>query len=119
MPDRLTDKDEILSGISLDDIVHLVDVDNTTQNPAGSSFRVKLRNLLKGKTLTFILGCLVYKRTGTDDTIIQDADWVFYMNSVTNRLVIGIGAADVTTIPDDLDDAAKFIKFYEGNSLTP
>nr|WP_299488582.1 hypothetical protein [uncultured Allomuricauda sp.] len=116
---KVTDISELINGISLDDLIHLIDVSDTTDDAAGSSFKVKLRNLLKGKTLTFILGCLVYKRTGTDDTIIQDADWVFYMNSVTNRLVIGIGAADVTTIPDDLDDSAKFIKFYDGNSLTP
>jgi hypothetical protein len=47
MAELLTDQDEKTTGFADADVVHVVDVSDTSQNPAGSSFKVKLINLVK------------------------------------------------------------------------
>lgn len=115
--ERLTDKTELNDGIAVSDLVHLVDVSDTTDNAAGSSKKVQLGNLLKKISFVSILGCLVY-RTGSSTNIsaIQSGDWVIYMSTANDRLTIGIATGAITTIPSDLD-GANFTKFYDGSSL--
>lgn len=115
--ERLTDKSELTDGVTVADVMHVVDVSDTTDNAAGSSKKVQLGNLLKKLTFIPILGCLVY-RTGSSTNVsaIQSGDWVFYMSTANDRLTIGIATGAITTIPSDLD-GANFTKFYEGSSL--
>lgn len=111
---KLTDITEKSSGFSLSDLFHLVDVDNTAQDPAGSSFKVAIGNVLKEWTWIKIGTAVVLKGTGTSTTAIQDGDWVIYMTDT--RLVIGKALATVTVI-GDYDDPAKFAKFIDNSPL--
>ncbi|MEM6814892.1 MAG: hypothetical protein AAF600_10910 [Bacteroidota bacterium] len=107
---RLTDLTEKTSGVSVNDILHLIDTDDTSQNAAGSSFKINLLNLFKNVSVVSILGALVYKPTSTG-TGIENTDWVIYMNST--RLTIGLATDNMTSLPADLDDSTKFSKFYD------
>lgn len=115
---RLTDQTAKTSKPAGDDVVHVVDISNTTDNPAGSSFKMTIDNLLKGRSFKYIQGCLVYSfASDPSTTAISANDWVIYMNIANTRIVIGISKGALTTIPNDFDDDAKFAKFYDGNML--
>lgn len=116
--ERLTDKAFKTDKPAGNDLVHLVDVSNTTSNPSGTSFKMTVDNLLKGRSFKFIQGCLVFSfASDPSTTAIANTDWVIYMNISNTRMVMGIAKGALTTIPDDFDDDAKFAKFYEGNML--
>ena len=116
--ERLTDqlvKTDKPSGV---DLVHLVDVSNITDDAEGTSTQMTVDDFLKGRSFKPILGCLVYSFVSDPSkTAIVATDWVIYMNESDTRIVIGIAKAAITTIPSDFDDGAKFVKFYDGNSL--
>tara|TARA_R110002167_G_scaffold284737_1_gene489823 strand:+ start:4501 stop:4863 length:363 start_codon:yes stop_codon:yes gene_type:complete len=116
--ERLTDQDELTVKPAGDDWVYIVDKSDTTDNAAGSSFKMTVDNLLKGRSFKFIQGCLVFSfASDPSTTAIANTDWVIYMNIANTRIVIGIAKGALTTIPDDFDDGAKFAKFYDGNML--
>lgn len=118
--ERLTDQIELTDKPSNNDVIHIVDVSNLTDNAAGSSRKIQVQNLLKGRAFQNILGCLVFKVNSSPTlTTIQATDWVIYMSSQTNRLVIGLATGTVSSVPADLDDSTKFLKFYDGSSLLP
>ena len=50
---------------------------------------------------------------------IESGDYVIYMNESADRMVVGLAKDVITTIPADLDDSSKFLKFIDGNSLLP
>lgn len=116
MPDRLTDQTELTTKPANGDLVHLVDVSDISDNAAGSSRRMQIQNLLKGRAFQYILGCMVYKTNASPTvTTIQATDFVVFASpkSAQNRLVIGIATDAMTTIPNDLDDDTKFDKFID------
>ena len=79
MAERLTDRDELTTASAPGDWIHLVDVSDTTDDPAGTSVKQQAQNFLKGKTFQSILGCLVYKTYGSPTTTtIQATDLVIY-----------------------------------------
>lgn len=118
--ERLTDQLETTVKPSNNDLAYIVDVSDTSQHPDGSGYKIQVQNLLKGRSFQNILGCLVFKVNSTPTlTTIQSTDWVIYMSSQTNRLVIGLATATVSNVPTDLDDSTKFLKFYDGSSLLP
>lgn len=120
MAERLTDQNELSVKPDDLDFLHLVDVSDTGDNAAGSSKKIQVRNLLKGRTLQYILGCLVFKPNASPSTTtIQPDDWIIYMNSSEDRIVLGLCKTALTTIPSDFDDNTKFLKFHDGNSLLP
>jgi len=121
MAERLTDQTEYTGFPAVDDLLHMVDKDDTTGNAEGTSKKIKIQNLLKGRTFQLILGCLVYKYTTSSPTIgtIQTGDIVIWASDSTNsnRMVIGITKAIISSIPADFDDKAKFDKFIDTPSL--
>ncbi|MCR9263299.1 MAG: hypothetical protein NXH86_04035 [Flavobacteriaceae bacterium] len=113
---RLPEKNEKTSGFSFAHIFHLVDESDTTDHASGSSFQAKLGNFLKELGAIQLNGCLVIKKNASPVyTSIQDDDWVFYMSDT--RLIVGVPKATITTVPTDLDDDTKFIKFLDNTPL--
>lgn len=115
MADRLTDKTEKSTNFSNDDLIHLVDVSDTSDNPAGSSFKVELLNLLAAFTWIKVGTAIVLKLNPLpNNSVIQDGDLVIYMTDA--RLVVGKALASVTTIAD-YDNSARFAKFIDASPL--
>ena len=121
MADRLTDRTEKVSGFDTNDIGHVVDTNDTSQNAAGSSFWFRWINMFGELGARRILGCLVLKANpSTNNNNIQSNDWVFWMEGGSeNRLIIGIATDTIASVPADLDDPAKFDKYFEGSKLLP
>lgn len=81
MAERLTDQTEKTSGLSFDDVLHIVDVSDTTDNAAGSSYKIKVGNFLRllgvGVTITGFENYTVKKASGnTDLTTLEVGDLV-------------------------------------------
>lgn len=116
MADRLTDKTEKTGSFAEDDLIHVVDISDTSDNASGSSFKVKLLNLFA--SFTWIpLGnfYMVHKRNPSPNNgVIQDGDWFIYMNQ--SRLVVGI-AKDTMTVVGDLDDNTKCSKYIDASPI--
>lgn len=116
--ERLTDQTVKTDKPEGTDLVHLVDVSNTTDHASGTSAQMTVDDFLKGRSFKPILGCLVYSFVADPSkTAIVATDWVIYMNEANTRIVIGIAKAGFTTVPAHFDDDTKFTKFYDGNSL--
>lgn len=126
MPERLTDQTELTTAPENDDIVYVVDVSDTTDNPAGSSKQQTFANFTKGiRGFGALLpgtlspsgspATLLFKTTSnpaTDDyTAIQQHDIVIRADAA--RCVIGYVLNDFTTFPDDFDDPTKFAKYID------
>jgi hypothetical protein len=117
---KLTDQTAKTTKAALNDLIHVVDVSDTSDDPAGSSFKQTILNALKGATLVPILGALVWKAGSGESTAqFEDGDWVIYMSGTTSsdRLVIGIATGTITNISGI--DSADFTKFFESNPLLP
>ena len=120
MAERLTDQTELTTKPADGDLVHIVDVSNTTDNAAGSSRKMQIQNVLKGRTFQSILGCMVYKVSASPSvTTIAATDFVIYASPKAsgNRMIVGIAKAAIATIPADLEDRAKFDTFIDTTSL--
>jgi hypothetical protein len=114
MADRLTDKTEKSGSFANDDLIHVVDVSDTSDNAAGSSFKVELLNLFASFTWVKVGSAFVLKDDPTAPALIQDGDAVIYMTD--SRLVIGKALDNIVTI-GDYDDSAKFAKFFDGSPI--
>ncbi len=106
--ERLTDQTAKVSTPARDDVMHVVDVSNTTDNAAGSSRQMEIDTILGGG-LSLIQGCIVLARasTGQSMTALVAGDLVIYKSTGSNELIIASILATVTTIPDDLRDPTK------------
>lgn len=51
----LTDQ-TFASGVTLDDLIHIVITGDTSQNPAGSSYKASIRQVFESKTDVFVTG---------------------------------------------------------------
>lgn len=112
--ERLTDQTEFTGKPDSLDVIHLVDVSNTTDNAAGSSRKINVGNLLKGRTFVPLLGCLVYQVSATPSTTqIEDGDYIIYMTDT--ELIIGKALATILTIPADLRDNTKCANFLDAS----
>lgn len=120
MAERLTDQTQMTTKPSSSDVLYLVDVSDATDNAAGSSKKIQVQNLLKGFTFRQLLGCLVYQvAVNPSNSQIEIGDYIIYMNEAEDRLVVGLAKGNITTVPTDLDDSSKFLKFIDGSSLLP
>lgn len=116
MAERLTDQTLTTAKPNDDDLLHIVKPSVTTDNPSGSSFRIAVGDFLKGRSFVPILGAVVYKMGSNNNPAqIQADDWVIHMSTTTNKLIIGIAKAVITSIPADLNDNTKFDIFLESN----
>lgn len=119
--ERLTDKDQIdIDEISLLDVLHLVDVSDTSSNAAGTSYKATLFDLLVKKTFVATSNAMIFKspsNSGSISTEPQLNDWVIFMSNT--RLIIGKAKDDigVGTMPGALDDGDLFIKFIDQTPL--
>lgn len=113
---KLTTKTEKTGAFADDDLLHVVDVSDTTDDASGSSFKVELLNLFAGFTwIKNGTDYMVSKRNATpNNATIQDDDWVIYMTDT--RLVIGRAKATISVLAD-LDDNTKFAKYVDGSPL--
>lgn len=101
MAERLTDRTEKSTGFAFDDLLHLVDVSDTTDNAAGTSYKVAIGKLLTvlgvGVRITGFENYTVYKASGnTDLTTLQVGDRVEGVGSYFSGDYI---IATVATIP--------------------
>jgi hypothetical protein len=116
--ERLTDQEAYTGKSSDADLLHLVRPSDTTDNAAGSSKKLRIDDLFKGRSFQIILGCLVFKfDAGPTKTTIVSGDWIIWMNVAADRMVLGVAKDDITIVPDDFDTTLKFAKFYDGSSL--
>lgn len=81
MAEKLTDQTEKTSGLSFDDVLYLVDVSDTTEDAAGSSFKIKVGTLFRllgvGVTISGYENWTVKKASGnTNLSTIQVGDLV-------------------------------------------
>lgn len=119
--ERLTDKDPIsASTISLLDVLHLVDVSDTTSNAEGTSFKATIFDILLKRTFVYSSNAMIFKspsNSGPLSTEPQLNDWVIFMSNT--RLIIGKAKDDigVGTMPGALDDGDLFIKFIDQTPL--
>lgn len=110
--ERLTDQTEYTAKPADLDVLHLVDVSNVTDNAAGSSRKITVPNLLKGRVFVPLLGCLVYQVSATPSaTQIEDGDYIIYMTDT--EMIIGKALATITIIPADLRDNTKCANFLD------
>ena len=66
MADRLTDKPSINGEtLSLSDLLHIVDVSDTTDNPEGSSFKTTIYDILLKRTFIWSSNALILRRYST------------------------------------------------------
>ena len=127
MAERLTDRPELLSPAEGGDLIHIVDVSDTTDNAAGSSVKQRIDVMLRGKVFgknTNNPGvpatAIIFNTSSTLSPPGNQAligDWVIYMNQSDSRLIIGIATQNCSDFPLHLDDDTRFIKFYDGTSL--
>lgn len=71
MAERVTDLTAKTSGFSLSDLIHIVDVSDTTENAAGSSFKTTVGDLFRdlgvGITIPGFEDYTVFKGSGNND----------------------------------------------------
>jgi len=110
MAEKLTDQTELTTGLSFDDVLYLVDVSDTTEDAAGSSFKIKVGNLLTllgvGVTIPGYENYTVKKGTGnTDLTTIESGDLVEGTNLsfFGGDYVVALCNTDNPTVDGDFD----------------
>lgn len=116
MPERLTDQTELTDAPETNDVVYVVDVSDTTDDPAGSSKKQTLANFAQGIPSFKQIGVsnvFVFKTIGDNYTIVQAGDLTMFMTQT--RLVMGYAITNLAIIPDDFDDPAKFAKFIDND----
>lgn len=129
MAERLTDRSELVAPPDGNDVVMIVDVDDTTDSPEGTSKFQKVQHFLRGRTFgknTNVSGTaantLIFNMSNTVQHPTNQGlagDFIFFMDEIDTRIIIGVAIATCATFPVDLDNTAKFIKFYEGTKLLP
>lgn len=114
MADRLTDKTALTTSPASGDLIHVVDISDTTANTAGTSKKQAISNFLS-RGLTSIQGCYVLARTAgaTSTSALAAGDLVVYVDA--DELLIAHLLAAVTTLPGDLRDAAKANLFVDAS----
>lgn len=112
----LTDKTAKTTTPAGTDLLHVVDVSDTTQNPAGSTFKMTVDNFLKGRAFITIQSCYALKGSGNESTTALEAgDLAIYESAA--ELIVAVITATITTVPDDLRDAAKARRFIDNSPL--
>lgn len=116
MAERLTDKTALSTSPDVLDVIHVVDVSDTTSNAAGTSKKQQVAHFLS-KGLTNIQGCWVLARASgaTSVTALADGDIVMYAS--TSEFLIARLKGAVTTLPDDLRDDTKAYLFIDTTPL--
>ncbi len=116
--ERLTDQTERTTRPDVLDLIHLVDVSNTTDHASGSSFKMNIANFLKGIGLLTIQGCFTIKASGNSSTsILEDGDFVIYASVANDSLIVGVIQDTISTVPDDLRVKAKCERFIDNSAL--
>ncbi len=114
MAERLTDKTPFTSKPDALDVLHMVDISDTTSNPAGTSFKLPVEQLMKFAGFMLINGARVLKSTGNESLInIQAGDFGIYVSPGIDRLVIFTAKVNNIVIPTDLDDSGKVAKWVD------
>lgn len=116
MAERVTDQTAKTTAPADDDVLHVVDISDTTDNAAGSSFKMGVANFLKGKGLLVIQGCYTIKdlAAGNESTTILEAgDLVLYESVSNDDFIIATIKAAITVVPDDLRDSSKAALWLE------
>lgn len=118
MAERLTDKTARTTKPASDDLVHMVDVSNTTQNPAGSSFKMEIKNFLKGRAFIPVQGCYTLKESSNESTSSLEAgDLVIYEDVTSDVFIVATIKAAITIVPDDLRDSTKAARWIDNSAM--
>lgn len=113
---KLTSKTAKTTTPATTDLIHVVNVDDTTDDPTGSSNSMT-RATFMGGGLSTIQSCIVLARTGADQSMsaLQVGDVVMYKSS--SELIIAQILAAITTVPDDLRDTTKATRWIDATPL--
>lgn len=116
MAERLTDITEKTGSFAEDDLIHVVDVSDTNDDPSGSSFKAQIFNVLASYALVRITDDLAILKSssGTNNKVIEAGDFVIYMT--TSRMVFGRAITSAPTV-GDFDDTSKFAKFIDASPI--
>ena len=116
MAERLTDLTALTAVNASDDLIHIVDVSDTTQNAAGSSKKQRVDDFFKGKTFKSLLGCLVWQVSLTPSkTQIQDGDFIIY--ATDDVLKVGVALDTITNPATEMNDNTKCSLFIDQTPL--
>ena len=117
MAERLTDKTAKTAKPVDDDLVHVIDVSDVSQNAAGSSFKMKVDDFLKGRAFIMVQNCHTLKGVGNESrTVLEVNDFVIYQNVGNNILILATILATITTVPTDLRDSAKAANWLDASA---
>jgi hypothetical protein len=116
MAEKLTDRSELGGGTQGTDQVHVV--------RSAVSYRRQVSNLFNtgyvpGRVATGNAEMIVFKKDPetTPTAVLAADDILIYIDTTADRMIVGIAVAAVSTYPTDLEDNAKFLRFYDGASL--
>lgn len=118
MADRLTDKTEKTGSFAEDDLIHVVDISDTSDNASGSSFKAEIFNVLASYAMVRVSDNLILLKssTGTNNKVVQAGDFVIYIT--TSRMIVGRAITSSMTV-GEFDDPAKFAKFIDASPIIP
>lgn len=127
MAERLTDRTELTTPAVGTDLIYVVDVSDTTDNATGTSKKQTVATFLAGKTFGKNVinpgtpaTTLIFNMSNSANHPVTQAltgDFVVFIDNTANRMLIGLALDGLTSFPADLDNDAKFAKYYEGSRL--
>lgn len=89
MAEKLTDRVQIAVAVAQTDLVHIVDVSDTSQDPAGSSFKGTAKQLINSYVSDGSEGALAYWDNSTSKYIPISTSGIYH-DAVNNRIGVGI-----------------------------
>lgn len=126
MSKKVSELDEI-TNVDGADFLHIVDASDDTDGPDGTSVFATIANILKGKVFgkntnvpNTAAKAIIFNMSNTSNpsgTQALAGDFVLFMDTGVDRLIIGVALATCAAFPADLDDVAKFAIFHEGSQL--
>jgi len=112
---KLSEKTAIGGHSQATDFLHIVRAGVSWRMPLSVLFNTAhtfVRSTVNGKEL------IVFKKNRAGDTtmVLENGDFLIYIDPVEKSVIIGMAIAQVNTYPSDLSDSTVFLKFYEANA---
>lgn len=118
MAEKLTDKTAKTTTPASGDLVHIVDVSDTTSDAAGTSFKHTIDDFLKGRAFLTIQGCYALKASGNESiTVLETGDFVIYEDVAGDEMILATIILAITTVPADLRVSTKAARWLDTSAL--
>jgi hypothetical protein len=92
MAEKLTDRVFLVGTVAQTDLIHLVDVSDNSQDPAGSSFKVTSKDFINSYISDGSEGALTYWDSSTSKYIPISTSGIYH-DAVNNRIGVGINTS--------------------------